>query len=97
MSDKDLDTAVRLLESKIKLCEELQATVVYQLFAQGSSLNNTLFSMRSKTVYTFKSMAEQAIPDFIQRCLDPSYLNAADPDEHLTVTITELNLDQRNM
>ena len=66
--------------------------VVYQLFARGHSVLNTSFRMHSKTVYTSKEKAEQAIPNFIKRCTDPSYLNAADPDERLTVELLELNL-----
>ena len=88
---------LKMSVSDISSTTKLEAQVVYQLFAEGCSLNNTSFRMRSKTVYASKAMAEQAIPDFIQSCLDPSHLNAADPDERLTVTITELNLDQRTM
>ena len=67
--------------------------VIYQLFAQGSSTISASFQMRSKSVYGSKEMAEQAIPAFVERCLDPNYIDCADADYPLRVKIIELNLE----
>lgn len=85
-----------ILHSDVKLLKNQELArkkVIYQLFAKGSSTISASFQMSSKTVYGSREAAEQAIPVFVERCLDTNYIDCADADYPIRVKIMELNLE----
>jgi|HubBroStandDraft_4_1064222.scaffolds.fasta_scaffold1053554_2 hypothetical protein len=66
--------------------------VIYELVAEGNSLNGWKFTRRCSPMFEKRSDAEAEIPLFRQRCVDRKQFECADDDADLKIEIVERSL-----
>lgn len=68
--------------------DTLMETIIYELHAEGNSLNGWRFRAVSQSLYTSKELAESEIESFRLKCTDQTKLDCAE-EEDLKITVRE--------
>lgn len=72
--------------------ERRNCRTIYQLWADGCSLNGWRFTMKSKAVFAHRDDAVAYMAEFRDKCVDETYFEAAKDNDTLKIEIREFDL-----